>query len=409
MVVTIRAADSAEWTVVAGSGALSSILKSAEPGDIVRLGEGDHHGPLILDRPVALVGEPGARLVGTGVGSVITITAENVTVSDLDISGSGSSHEDIDAGIRLEETARRARITGNHLQGNLYGIDVHGAADAVVSDNLIIGRRDARMNARGNGVYVWNAPGAVVEGNQIRYGRDGVFVNTSRNNVFRNNLFENLRFAVHYMYTSDSEVSGNVSRNNHIGYALMFSPNLVVRGNESFGDRDHGIMLNYVVDTVVEGNLVRRGGEKCLFMYNANKNRIAGNRLEACPIGIHFTAGSERNEITENAFVGNRTQVKYVGTRWLEWSVNGRGNYWSDHSAFDIDGDGLADMPYRPNDTIDHILWTQPAARLLLGSPAVQLIRWTQSKFPALLPGGVIDSWPMMKPVELDDDSESPS
>lgn len=409
MAVMIRAADSAEWTVVAGSDALSSILETAEPGDIVRLGEGSHQGPLILDRPVALIGEPGARLVGSGVGSVITVTAEDVTVSGLDISGSGSSHEDIDAGVRLEETARRARVTGNHLRGNLYGIDVHGAADAVVSENIIIGRRDARMNERGNGVYVWNAPGAIVEGNQIRYGRDGVFVNTSRENVFRNNLFEDLRFAVHYMYTSDSEVSGNVSRNNHIGYALMFSPDLVVRGNKSFGDRDRGIMLNYVVDTLVEGNLVRGGGEKCLFMYNANKNRIAGNRFEACAIGIHFTAGSERNEISENTFVGNRTQVKYVGTRWLEWSANGRGNYWSDHFAFDIDGDGIADMPYRPNDAIDHILWTQPAARLLLGSPAIQLIRWTQSKFPALLPGGVIDSRPTMRPVELNDEPESPS
>jgi len=172
-----------------------------------------------------------------------------------------------------------------------------------------------------------------------------------------------------------------------------------VRANLSENDRDHGIMLNYANGARVEDNVVRRGGEKCLFMYNANKNRIAGNRFESCPIGIHFTAGSERNEITGNAFVGNRTQVKYVGSRWLDWSAGGRGNYWSDHAAFDINGDGLADMAYRPNDLMDHILWTQPAARLLLGSPAVQLIRWTQSTFPALLPGGVVDNKPLMKPV----------
>ena len=45
---------------------------------------------------------------------------------------------------------------------------------------------------------------------------------------------------------------------------------------------------------------------------------------------------------------------------------------------------------------MDHILWTQPAARLLAGSPAVQLIRWTQTQFPALLPGGIVDSAPLM-------------
>ena len=399
----IQTAHGREWTVVAGAGELSSTIEQAEPGDTVRLGPGRHEGPLMLTRPVTLIGAPGARLVGPGNGSVVTITADDVTVSGLAISGSGSSHESIDAGIKLTKTAKRARIIGNRLEDNLYGIDIHGATDALVRDNMIIGRRDFRMNARGNGIYVWNAPGTVVEGNQVRYGRDGIFVNVSRENVFRDNVFEDLRFAVHYMHTQDSEISGNVSRNNHIGYALMFSRGLVVRRNQSIGDRNHGIMLNYAVDSVIEGNLVRNGGDKCMFMYNANKNRITGNRFESCPIGIHFTAGSERNQITGNAFIGNRTQVKYVGTRWLDWSAEGRGNYWSDHAAFDIDGDGLADMPYRPNDLVDHILWTQPAARLLLGSPAVQLVRWTQSKFPALLPGGVIDTKPLMRPAPFDD------
>ena len=402
--VLVPAAYGREWIVTAGSGALQSTVEMAGPGDVVRLGPGDHRGPVTLAQPVVLTGEPGARLVGPEQGSVVTVTGAGVSVSNIEIAGSGSSHETIDAGIKLTKTAGRARIVGNRLEGNLYGIDVHGAKEALISGNIIVGRRGHRMNERGNGIYVWNAPGAVVEDNSVRYGRDGVFVNTSRNNVFRNNRFEDLRFAVHYMYTNASEISGNQSRNNHVGYALMFSKDLVVRGNVSQNDRDHGIMLNYANGAEVEGNLVRGGGEKCLFMYNANKNRIAGNRFEACPIGIHFTAGSERNEITGNAFVGNRTQVKYVGSRWLDWSPGGRGNYWSDHTAFDINGDGLADMPYRPNDLMDHILWTQPSARLLLGSPAVQLIRWTQSTFPALLPGGVVDNRPLMKAVNPGED-----
>ncbi len=387
-------------TVAAGSGALQSVLEQAGPGDVIRLGPGDHKGPVVLTQPVQLIGEPGARLVGTGDGTVITITGADVTVSGLEVVGSGSSHQTLDSGIKATKTATNARILDNRLEGNLVGIDVHGATDTVVRGNVIVGRRDHRVNDRGNGIYIWNAPGTVVEGNSVRYGRDGIFVNTSRDNIFRGNRFEDLRFAVHYMYTNNSEVSGNVSLNNHIGYALMYSTDLIVRGNRSLGDRDHGIMLNYANRATVEGNLVRRGAKKCLFMYNANKNRIAGNRFEACEIGVHFTAGSERNAITGNAFIGNRTQVKYVGSRWLDWSADGRGNYWSDHAAFDIDGDGLADLPYRPNDLMDHILWTQPAARLLLGSPAVQLIRWSQSAFPALLPGGVVDSKPLMKPVE---------
>jgi nitrous oxidase accessory protein len=255
------------------------------------------------------------------------------------------------------------------------------------------------MNARGNGVYVWNAPGAVVESNDIHWGRDGIFANTSSRDVFRDNRFRDLRFAVHYMYVNDSEVSGNISLGNHLGYAVMYSKRVTITGNASIGDREHGIMLNYTNESIVADNLVRDGATKCVFIYNAHKNRLTGNRFEGCETGVHFTAGSERNVIAGNAFVANRTQVKYVGSRWVDWSDAGRGNYWSDHAAFDLNGDGLADAPYRPNDAMDHVLWSHPAAKLLLGSPAVQLVRWAQAAFPALLPGGVVDPHPLMRPV----------
>ncbi len=109
--------------------------------------------------------------------------------------------------------------------------------------------------------------------------------------------------------------------------------------------------------------------EKCVFIYNANKNALHDNWFEGCEIGIHFTAGSERNAITGNAFVANRTQVKYVGTRFVDWADDGRGNYWSDNPAFDLNGDGIADRPYRPNDLIDQILWSLPAAKVLIEQP----------------------------------------
>ena len=93
--------------------------------------------------------------------------------------------------------------------------------------------------------------------------------------------------------------------------------------------------------------------------------------------------------------------MKYVGTRYLDWSDKGRGNYWSDNPAFDLDGDGIADTAYRPNDLIDEVLWTAPSAKLLINSPAVQVIRWAQTQFPALYPGGVVDSAPLMAPPAI--------
>jgi nitrous oxidase accessory protein len=394
-------AGAAERSVPAEPGALASAVAEAQSGDVLRLAPGLHRGAVVIDRPLTIEGGGAARVAGPGAGSVISVEASDVTIRGLVISGSGSSHEEIDAGITLGKKAARAIVEGNRLIGNLYGVDIHGARDVRVAGNIIEGRQDHRMNDRGNGIYIWNAPGAVVEGNDIRWGRDGIFATTSKRNVFRGNRFRDLRFAIHYMYTNDSEVSGNISIGNHLGYALMFSKNVRVTGNVSLGDRDHGIMLNYTNSSEISGNLIRDGAGKCAFLYNSHKNRFIDNRFERCEIGIHFTAGSERNAIAGNAFVGNRTQVKYVGSRWLDWSADGRGNYWSDFAAFDVNGDGIADSIYRPNDAMDHILWTQPAAKLLLGSPAVQLIRWAQSAFPALLPGGVIDNHPLMQPVEI--------
>ena len=67
-------------------------------------------------------------------------------------------------GIELTRKAARVTVEENRLTGNLYGIDVHGATDTILRGNVIEGRRDRRMNERGNGIYVWNAPGLLVEG-----------------------------------------------------------------------------------------------------------------------------------------------------------------------------------------------------------------------------------------------------
>lgn len=420
---------------VAPGAALQAAIDGASDGDTVVLRGGEHRGAIRVGRRLVVEGEPGAIVVGPGHGSVVTVTAADAVVRRLTVRGSGSDLERMDSGIFVERTARGAVVEDNRIEGNLYGIYLHGAERAVARRNIIVGVREGRINEAGNGVSVWNATGAKVLDNNVSYGRDGIFVISSRRNVFSGNQFRDLRFAVHYMYTDDSEVRDNVSVGNAVGYALMFSHRLKVVGNVSDGDRDHGFLFNYANASEVSGNAVlgrlqpagrwagagtRGGGErdhavpgdaapasttglrpgptKCVFIYNANQNRFRGNWFEGCEIGIHFTAGSERNEVSGNAFVRNRNQVKYVSTRYVDWSKDGRGNYWSDNPAFDLDGDGLGDGAYRPNDLMDKVLWTAPQAKVLANSPAVQVIRWAQAQFPALLPGGVVDSHPLMSP-----------
>ncbi|MDA9435585.1 carbohydrate-binding protein [Bradyrhizobium sp. CCBAU 51627] len=421
---------SAETLTATPGQPLQALLDSAHAGDVVELSPGDYHGSVRIDRSLQLVGRQAAVLDGGGTDSVITVNAPDVTVRGVTIRGSGRDLQAMNSGIFLEKTAERATIEGNRLVENLFGIYVHGARGSRVARNDIEGLRGGRLSEAGNGISLWNAPDVTIADNTFRYGRDGIFSVSSSKDRFINNRFDQVRFAIHYMYTNDSEVSGNVSIGNHVGYAIMYSNRLVIRGNVSDHDRDHGFLFNYANYADIDGNRVtggplsssmdatdsgldderdmlpdsararplRSGPEKCVFIYNANHNKFRNNWFERCAIGVHFTAGSEGNEITGNAFVNNANQVKYVGTRNLDWSSGGRGNYWSDNPAFDLNGDGIADTAYRPNDLIDRVLWTAPAAKVLINSPAVQVIRWAQAQFPALLPGGVIDSHPLISP-----------
>ncbi|MCF8479704.1 MAG: nitrous oxide reductase family maturation protein NosD [Rhodospirillum sp.] len=389
--------------LVAGAGSamaetLSKRLDLATPGSLITLSKGIHAGPITIDKPLTLVGEDGAVIEGDGQGNVITIDAPDVTLRGLIIRGSGRTLEREPSGVFVTSEGDRAVIEDNRILDNLFGVYLKGPEDALVRNNEIANTNAPRVPERGNGVHLWNTPGSRVIGNDIRGGRDGIFTTTSKHNAFIGNRFRDLRYAVHYMYTNDAVIQDNDSQGNHAGYVIMFSNRIEARGNLSRNDRDHGFLFNYANDAQVIGNRVLDGGEKCIFIYNAHRDRFTENHFEGCAIGIHFTAGSEHNTVTRNAFVRNRTQVKYVGTRDVVWAENGVGNYWSDNLAFDLNGDGIGDRPYRPNGLVDQVLWRAPAAKLLLSSPAMRILEWAQSAFPAVLPGGVVDPAPLMDP-----------
>ena len=305
------------------------MLDRAQAGDVIELAPGDYKGAIRIDRHVVLTGRPGAVLDGGGAGNVVTVTAPDVTIRGVTIRGSGRDLQTMDSGVFLEKSAQRALIENNRFEENLFGIYVHGAAGSRVLRNVVEGIRDGRLNEAGNGVSLWNAPDVTIAENTFRYGRDGIFTISSRKDRFVNNRFDQVRFAVHYMYTNDSEVSGNVSVGNHIGYAIMYSNRLVIRDNISDRDRDYGLLFNYANYSEIDSNWVaggsldtiagdreegpdkergmvpearatqvlRSGPEKCVFIYNTNHNKFRNNWFERCGIGVHFTAGSEGNEI----------------------------------------------------------------------------------------------------------------
>lgn len=142
---------------------LAGAIADARDGDKLFISGGVFQGPLILSTSLSLIGVNNPTIMGNQTGSVITITAPNTEIRGLTVTGSGLSLETQDSAIFLEKTATGAVVDGNNISNNLIGIYVSGAKNSLIRNNRIIGRQDLRVNERGNGIQIWNAPGTIVE------------------------------------------------------------------------------------------------------------------------------------------------------------------------------------------------------------------------------------------------------
>jgi nitrous oxidase accessory protein len=389
---------------------LQHAIANATSGAVLSIAAGVHHVHLVLDRPMTLDGQSGAILDGDGVGDVVRIRTAGVTLRNLTIRNSGRDLTAMNAGVYIEKDVDGAVIERNRIQDALFGVYLDGPRHVQVIGNVITGIAELRVPDRGDGIHLWNDAWCVIKGNDVSGMRDGIYDYVSHDNLIAENHIHEVRYGVHQMYTKRETLQGNISWNNVGGMALMSSDHMRVVDNHIFNNSSYGILFNYVTYSDISGNqihdiaqergadnqLVDGGDGKALFVYNSEFNRIHGNLLADSSIGIHITAGSQDNHVYGNAFLNNRTQVKYVQNVADEWSVDGKGNFWSNYLGWDLDGDGLGDVPFQPNDGVDVLLWKYPNARVLLSSPSILLLRYVQRAFPVFTPPNVQDSHPLM-------------
>ena len=389
---------------------LQHAVTTATPGTVLTVASGVHHVHLVLDRPLTLNGQPGAILDGDGLSDVVRIRTSGVTLRNLTIRNSGRDLTAMNSGVYVEKGVDGAVIENNRVQDTLFGVYLDGPQHVQVINNVITGIAELRVPDRGDGIHLWNDAHCVIKGNDVSGTRDGIYDYVSHDDLIADNRIHDVRYGVHQMYTKREVLQGNISWNNVAGMALMSSDHMRVADNHIFNNSSYGILFNYVTYSDITGNQIhditgdRDGGEqavdggegKALFVYNSEFNRIHGNLLTDSTIGIHITAGSQDNHVYGNAFVNNRTQVKYVQNVADEWSFDGMGNYWSNYLGWDLNGDGIGDVPFRPNDGVDVLLWKYPSSRVLMSSPSILLLRYVQRAFPVFTPPAVTDSHPLM-------------
>ena len=376
---------------------LAAAVKAAAPGDVIEVARGMYHVNLLIDKPLTLRGIDRPTLSGGNQGDTIRVTAPDVVIEGLIVRDSGDSLKDQNAGIYLYPGAHRAVVRRCDLTYNLFGLWIEKADDVLIEENLITGKREYASSQRGNGIQLYNTKGARIYRNNISFVRDALYVDVSHHAVFKGNKLHRSRYGTHYMNSYYNLWEDNDTFYNRGGLALMEVREQVVRNNRAWGNSDHGIMLRTLQDAVIENNIVA-GNNRGFFIYDVEYIKLNGNLVVDNVVGVHLSAGSTRNEVEGNDFVGNREQVRYVGARDERWGAKS-GNHWSNYLGWDRDGDGTGDVPYEANDMVDRLTWRHPSMKLLLASPAVQALRLVGQQFPVLRVPSVVDPKPRMQPT----------
>ena len=397
--VSASRVDAATLSVGDDGRGVQETIDAASDGDVVEVPAGTWPAHAVVNKRVTLRGTGGV-LDGGGEGTVITIAAAGAIVEGLTVRGSGENLLGRpDCGIYLEPEATGAIVRDNRIEDSTFGIWIHETEGAQLLDNRIFGRSQLRPTERGNGIQLFNGSRLVVRGNHVTGARDGIYVSAVEDSLIESNITVNQRYGVHYMFSYRNTLRGNRSSDNLSGFALMESGELVVEDNRSVGNERHGILFRDAQHCKIRRNLVERNGQG-LFFFSSTDNEIVNNRIVHNEIGAKVWAGSVRNRVSQNAFIGNRRQVFYVGHEDMIFGDQSPGNYWSDYVGWDQNNDGLGDRPYRMNSFTSTLVYRYPQAALLMHSPAMELLSHLESKFPLLTVATVVDQAPVVRPSD---------
>lgn len=397
------------FAVQCNAATLQERIDAAVAGETICVEAGVHAGAIIVNKPITLVGENGAEIRGNSSGKVVTIAADDVSIRDLRITGSGLRLSDDDAAVFV--TGNHANIENCVIADSLHGIYLKKISGAQILNNRIQGKTtlaastdpvekgigqsaencDTTLvaNRRGNGIHQWNCEGNLIRGNEISDTRDGIYFSFTNNSRVENNVIHHVRYGLHYMYSDGNIFENNTFTENAAGAAIMFSKDLVVRGNRFVSNRGHrayGLIFQSSDRSRLESNDISENAVGLSFN-QCNANTIIANRVMNNYIGLRVGSNSDDNQFTENLFAHNLHPVETGGSdvSGTRWSVDGIGNFWSDAFELDLNNDGINDLPHRELDLLSVLRRDFPAIAFLSDSPALKLLRFAHGR--AAIPG----------------------
>ena len=384
---------------------LQAAVSQAPVGGTIEVYGGVYVGPLLIDRPLTLLGHDWPVIDGGGQGTVVTLSAPGVRIEGFVVRHSGSSHDREDSGIRVQ--APRAAIVGNQVVDTLVGIYLEDAPDSLVERNLIVGKALPEP-ARGDGLKIWYSPRARVIRNELRDIRDAL-VWDSDDTVLQGNQVYGGRYGLHVMYSQRSLIESNIVENNSVGIYLMYGAHQTVRLNvlrANRGPSGYGLAIKETDGVVAEQNLIHQN-RVGIYIDNSplspeTENRITGNWVSYNDTGLLLTPATRRNRIAGNTFLENLQTVAVSGggrLANLEWTEDGHGNFWSDYVGYDADGDGIGDLPYQDEPLFESMSDRHPLVQFFRFSLAATAVELAARAVPLFRPEPrVTDPAPLVAP-----------
>ena len=377
---------------------LAAAIAKARPGTRIVVEAGVYREPMIVvDRPVEIVGVPGAILDGESRRQIMAISGSDVTVRGLTFRNVGMSFTEDMAAVRIVKAAR-CRIEDNRIENGFFGIYLAAVDDCTVAGNVLLATRIGESTS-GNGIHLWQSTDVRIMDNVIRGHRDGIYFEFVQGaDVARNRSEENQRYGLHFMYSHSCRYRDNVFRRNGAGVAVMYTRNVEMTGNrfeDNWGSAAYGLLLKEIADPVLRRNRFTRNTVGLLS--DGSTNIIAeANTFDGNGWAAKLMANTTGGRFAGNDFVRNTFDV---GTNGNTGDTQFTGNYFDGYRGYDLDRDGVGDVPHRPVTLFSVLVERNPPAMILLRSAFAGLLEAAERVVPSLTPDALADVAPAMRPA----------
>jgi len=355
---------------------------------------------IVIDKPLTLLGEGNPVIDGENKGEIITITADNVTVDGLSIINVGTSYTADYAAIRVVKS-KDFLIQNLRLEKLFFGIYLEKSRDGRVFNNKIMGDAVEEYNS-GNGIQLWYCRNIEVEQNIVKHVRDGIYLEFSDSITINNNLSSNnVRYGLHFMFSNNDDYTNNTFENNGAGVAVMFSKQIKMYNNtfkKNWGTASYGLLLKEINDAEIIGNTFE---ENTIGITVEGSNRIIykNNDFKSNGWAVKVRGACYTNSFIKNNFLSNSFDISYNSR--LNDNVF-ENNYWSSYTGYDLDKNGIGDVPYRPVKLFSYIVNRTPETIILLRSLFIDIIDFSEKVSPVFTPDNLFDNFPRMKVIKHD-------